>query len=158
MKRSLPHSHPSGPGLSGQDSAGGVLLPDALRRLPPLARAELAARFGALEWVLLATVVVVPVAFWWGFASPSYFHWDDFAYFYWAHSGEDGVLSYVFASSFGHLSPANSLTYLALDRVAPMNFEAALAILVACQAASAVLLQRILTLVCRVAATQRDAG
>ena len=93
-------------------------------------------------------LVVVPVAFWWHFASPSYFLSDDFAHFYWAHTGRAwGGRTPSLPSFGGHLVPAYRLTYLALDRVAPMNFEVALAFLVACHAVSAVLLQRILTLV-----------
>ena len=96
--------------------------------------------------MLLAILVVVPVAFWWRFASSSYFLTDDFTHFYWAHTSDAGCWSYAFAPAFGHLAPGYRLTYLALDRLAPMNFEVALAFLVACQAVSAVLLQRILTL------------
>ena len=149
MKQSVPQPRSSRHfRQSGQASSGTAPLPDALRELHALARVGIGARFSPIEWVLLATIVVVPVGFWWHFASPSYFQWDDFAYFYWAHTDRgSGVLSYAFASAFGHLSPANSLTYLALERVAPMNFEVALAFLLACQTASAVLLQRILTLV-----------
>ena len=110
-----------------------------------LTRRWLVARLGPVEWVLLAILIVLPIVFMWHFASPSYFFWDDFGHFYWARN-VDGVLSYAFEPSWGHLAPAYRLAFLALDRVAPMNFDVALAILLACHAVSAVLLQRILTL------------
>jgi hypothetical protein len=116
------------------------------QRALALARRWLSARFGPVEWVLLASLVVVPVAFMWHFASPSFFFWDDFANLYWAHDTPP-LLSYLFGAIYGdHLSPAHRLAYLVLDRAAPLNFELALAFLLVCQATSAVLLQRILAL------------
>jgi hypothetical protein len=118
----------------------------AAEPLAARARAALVARFSPVEWILLAAIVVLPTAFIWHFASLSHFFWDDIANIYWAHNTPP-LLSYLFGATYGdHLSPAHRLAYLVLDRVAPMNFELALAFLWACQAASAVLLQRILTL------------
>jgi hypothetical protein len=137
---------PASPRVPGQTSVGRTALPEVLQRVPVLARDKLAARFGPIEWILLAILIAVPVTRMWQFASPSFFFSSDIAHFYWAHTG--GVdWSYAFGSANGHLAPAYRLTYLALDRVAPMNYEVALGILVACHAVSAVLLQRILTLV-----------
>ena len=146
MKQFFPRSHFTGSGQSGRASLRGAWLSSGAQRIPALLRSELAARFSPVEWMLLAVLVVLPVALMWRFASPSYFFWDDIENLYWAHNSHLGW-SYAFGEAIGHLSPAYRLTYLALDRVAPMNFGAALALLVACQAVSAVLLQRILTLV-----------
>jgi hypothetical protein len=132
-------------GLSGHGSARRVPAPAAPRRAPGPTWSELTDRFASIEWVLLAILVVVPTAFIWHFASSSYFFWDDLALFYQARNS-GAVWSYAFDPAWGYLAPAYSLAYLALDRIAPMNFEVALGTLVACQAVSAVLLQRILTL------------
>ena len=137
---------PAGSAVAGQRSAWRVLSPDALRRVFAVARGKLAARFGPLEWLLLAILVVLPVELMWHFASPSFFFSSDIAHFYWARTGSV-EWSYLFAPAVGHFAPAYRLTYLALDRVAPMNFEVALAFLLVCQVVSAVLLQRIFTLV-----------
>lgn len=96
--------------------------------------------------MLLAVLVVVPAALAWRFASPSFFFLDDIIHLYDAHTGHLDW-SYAFGSAIGHLAPGYRLTYLAIDRAVPMNFDVALAFLVLCQAVSAVLLQRILTLV-----------
>ena len=57
------------------------------------------------------------------------------------------MVCYIFGAANGHLSPGLRLAYLALDRISAIDFEVALAFLVACQAFSAVLMQRILELV-----------
>jgi hypothetical protein len=116
-----------------------------LQRVLIWARAELGARFGTGEWVMLVCIVVVPVALAWRFASHSYFFLDDLGHLYWAQHSQFS-LSYAFDPAWEHLVPAYRLTYLALYKLAPMNWDAALAILVACHAISAVLFQRILTL------------
>jgi hypothetical protein len=120
-------------------------LPVLLRGTASHARAEFTTRFGPVERVLLAILIALPSAFMWNFASPSYFFWDDLAFLYWADISATS-LSYAFEPSWGHLSPAYRLAYLALDRVAPMDFEVALALLLTFHAVSAVLVQRILTL------------
>lgn len=99
-----------------------------------------------LEWALLAVLVLIPAAWTWHFASPSFFFHDDVFNLYTAHQG-DFSLSFVFGSAIGHLAPGYRLAYLAIDRLAPMDFDLALAFLILCQAASAVLLQRIFRLV-----------
>ena len=110
------------------------------------ARDALSARFGYIEWVLLAAVVLLPTAFIWHFASPGYFLSDDFHNLYWASNADD-VGSFLFGASYSdHLSPGHRLVYLVLQRVAPMNFDVAVAFLLLCHAGSAVLLQRILAL------------
>jgi hypothetical protein len=108
-------------------------------------RAELAVRFHPVEWILLAGLIILPTAFMWQFASPSYFFWDDLGHLYLAHT-RDSVWSYAFEPSWGYLAPMYNLTYLATQEIAPLNFDLALAFLLACQAVSAVLLQRVLTL------------
>ena len=95
--------------------------------------------------MLLAILVVVPVAFIWHFASPSYFFSDDLANLYRVHNN-GAWLSYALEPTNGHLVPVHRLAYLAIDRFAPMNFDVALAGLLAFHAVSAVLLQRVLTL------------
>lgn len=103
-------------------------------------------RQGTVEWIFLAILVLLPVALIWRYASPSYFFEDDIPQFYVAHMNQAGLWSYAFAPMWGHLVPGYSLIYLLIDRVTPMNFEVALAIMVTCHAVSAVLLQRIFTL------------
>jgi hypothetical protein len=103
-------------------------------------------RLGRIEWILMAIIVVVPAALIWRYASPSYFVSDDLTNLYNAHASHVGF-SYAFGSAIGHLAPAYRLAYQALDRLAPFNFDVALAFLIACHVVSTVLLQRILELV-----------
>ena len=112
-------------------------------------RARSAGVCGALrpvESVLLGILIVSPLAIAWHFAAPYYFLSDDLIDFY--RADHVGALSYLFEPGLvrGHLSPLSRFAYLALGRVAPMNFDVALASLLAFHAVSAVLLQRILTL------------
>ncbi len=137
---------PIGSRHAGQDEATSVALPDRLRRAPTAVRDWLGARFGPIELVLLATLVVLPAAFVWHFASPSYFFSDDFVHFYAAHTDSRPVVVRLRSDLRVIWPPLTPLTYLVLDRAAPLNFEVALAGLVVCHAVSAVLLQRILTL------------
>jgi hypothetical protein len=100
------------------------------------------------EAVLLVLLIFVPAMLIWRFASDSFFIQDDIYNLFWAHDSRAG-LSFLFDPIYapgGRIEPADRLSYLALDWLAPMNFHAALAYLVACQAVSAVLLQRILAL------------
>ena len=98
-------------GQARQGFGRGARLPDALRNAFALARDELAARFGPVEWVLLAILVVLPVALAWRFASPSFFFLDDLGHLYWAQHSQS-ALSYAFDPAWGHLAPAYRLTYL----------------------------------------------
>ena len=137
---------PLGSGELGQDLGPRARLARSLRRIPALARREYAARFGPVESVLLGILIVSPLAIAWHFAAPYYFLSDDLIDFY--RADHVGALSYLFEPGLvrGHLSPLSRFAYLALGRVAPMNFDVALASLLAFHAVSAVLLQRILTL------------
>lgn len=145
MKQSIPQLQPRDRAHPLQDSSTAIESEGALRRFLGRAQRELDARFSRVEWVMLAFLVALTVAFIWRFASSSFFFLDDLAHLYWAqHSGLGW--SYAFDPAWGHLVPGFRLTFFALYRIAPMNFEAALAILVACQTISAVLLQRILAL------------
>ena len=136
---------PIGSGRPAQNSETAVVS-GLLGKTIARARDALSARFGYIEWVLLAAVVLLPTAFIWHFASPGYFLSDDFHNLYWASNADD-VGSFLFGASYSdHLSPGHRLVYLVLQRVAPMNFDVAVAFLLLCHAGSAVLLQRILAL------------
>jgi hypothetical protein len=106
-------------------------------------RSRFLSRLDPIEWLLMALIVAVPAALIWRYASPSYFFSDDLSNLFNAHTSHVS-LSYAFGSAIGHLAPGYRLAYQALDRVAPFNFELALAFLIACHAVSTVLLQRIL--------------
>lgn len=103
-------------------------------------------RQSPLEWALLAVLVLVPAALAWRFGGPSFYFHDDWVLLFDAHHAELG-LDYLTKSANGHLTPGMRSVYMAVDLISPANWELGMGFLIACHAASAVLLQRILQLV-----------
>jgi hypothetical protein len=113
---------------------------------PPRGLRARAGGMSRTEWVLMAILVLVPVVLTWRFAHGSFFFGDDLFNLYQAHHARVG-LEYAFGEAIGHLAPGYRLAYTASDRLFPFDFGIALGFLIACQVASAVLMQRIFTLV-----------
>jgi hypothetical protein len=109
-------------------------------------RGAAVARIIPIEAAVLALVVVTSAAVGWAFASRSWFFSDDFVLFHQVQL-EGAHLGFLFERAIVHFAPGHRLFEIVVQRLGPLNFDLALAILLAFHCAAIVFLQRTLAAV-----------